>query len=327
MSTNPSTFNAIGFNRAIRRNVELKGGNMRAIARMATGDLYREKGIYPVITGGGLPSKITTRAPTTPNSEATYGNRAVTRADYHDATINMDRQDLDRMVVDPRSEKFDILMQKFRRLEDLVYMQAAIGTAKGGDAGATDVAFPTANIIDVTLGALSGKTNGGFNYEKMKASIAAMGKANVDITMKRPEFVLSWSQWEDMAGDDKFINRDYVEQNMVLGRGVRIPNYMGCGFILTEMLPYMNTAGTGFRIADSDISAVGGWTDTDTTDIRACVCTVSDTTLLEIKPEIITKSGENPSLSYRHQVYLEMGLGAVRMEEITWVVPCDQSPA
>jgi hypothetical protein len=109
--------------------------------------------------------------------------------------------------------------------------------------------------------------------------------------------------------------------------GIYVPDYMGCEFIVYEQVPYMNTAGTGFRIADTDLSADGQWQDTDTTDIRAVIATTKDSTLLEIKPDVITETGKNPQLSYRMQTYMEMGLGAVRMEEEkVIVVPCDQSP-
>lgn len=328
MSDNPSNFNATGFNRSIRRTVELKGGNMRQLAYMATGSLYHEEGVYPRITGGGLPTKITNRAPTTPNSEADFENRRVTRADYHDATINMDRQDLDRIVADPRSEKTDILLQKFRRQEDIVYQQSALGSAQGGDLGSTATAFTGGNILDVTLGAASGVTNAGFNYEKQKAAIKKFGTNLVDLSMNKPCFVMSWAQWDDMMGDDHYINRDYTDRRNIDGNGIYIPDYMGCEFIVTELVPYVNTAGTGFNIADTDVSAAGGWTDTDSTDIRAVIATTKDATLLEIKPDIMTRVGENPSLSYRQQVYMEYGVGGVRMEEEkVLVLPCDQSPA
>lgn len=325
---NPSNFNATGFNRSIRRTVELKGGNMRQIAQLATGDLYREEGVYPRITGGGLPTKITTRAPTTPNSEADFSNRRITRADYHDATINMDRQDLDRMVADPRYEKTDVLMQKFRRLEDIVYQQGALGVAQGGETGESATAFDTGNIIGVATGAASGATTAGWNYEKQKATIKQFGENLVDLSMYKPCFVMGWAQWDDMMADDKYINRDYTDHRQLDGNGIYIPDYMGCQFVVTEQVPYMNTAGTGFNIADSDISAAGQWVDTDTTDVRAVIATTKDATLLEVKPDVITEVGKNPSLSYRMQVYMEMGLGSVRMEEEKVIaVPCDQSPA
>jgi hypothetical protein len=325
-ANNPSNWNAVGYSEMITRTVQLMGGEMRRLARLATGNLYREKGIYPRISGGGIPSLITNRAPTTPNSEPDYSNRAVTRADYHDAVI-VDRQDLDRMVADPRYEKNQILLDKFRLLEDIVYQQAALGVALGGDKGATNTVFDTNNIIDVTTGAAAGFTNAGWNYEKQKATIRLFGENLVSLRKNKPCFVMAWSQWEDMMDDDKYINRDYTDKVVGEKGGIYVPDYMGCEFIVYEQVPYMDTAGTGFKIADTDLDSTGRWVDTDGTDIRAVIATTKGSTLLEIKPDVITETGKNPQLSYRMQTYMEMGLGAVRMEEEkVIVVPCDQSP-
>jgi hypothetical protein len=324
-SQNPSNFNATGFNRSIRRTVELKGGKMRSKVQLATGDLYREEGVYPRITGGGLPTKITNRFPDSPTSESDYSNRRVRRADYNDGQY-ADRADLDRMVVDPRYEKTDILLQKFRRLEDLVIQEAMLGSANGGDLGQTATAFDTNNIIDVTLGAASGVTNAGFTYEKLTEVIKTFGTNNVDIDMSRPCITIGWEQMNDILQQDKFINKDYLNK-AVVDSGWMIPNYMGCDWVVHNILPYMATTTTFNVDLDVDVDATGNWTDTDTTDIRACIATVQDSTLFEVKPDILTRVTERADKSFRWYTYIEMGLGAVRMEEEKVIaIPCDQSP-
>ena len=45
----------IGFDRAIRETVEVKGGKLRPYVQLATGDLYRKEGVYQRTSGGGLP--------------------------------------------------------------------------------------------------------------------------------------------------------------------------------------------------------------------------------------------------------------------------------
>jgi hypothetical protein len=324
---NPSNFNATGFNRSIKRTVELKGGKMRDKVQMATGDLYRESGIYPFITGGGLPTKITNRFPDSPVSESEYSNRAISRADYNDGQY-ADRADLDRMVVDPRYEKTDILLQKFRRLEDLTIQEAMLGVALGGDAGATNKIFDTNNIINVNLGADSGVTTAGFTYEKLLATIKKFGTNNVDIEQQKPCFTMGWEQWADMMAQDKFINLDYSKAQPIDGGGLMLPDYMGCDFMVTNIVPYMADATTFNIDFDLDVSAAGNWADTDTTDIRAVIASVKDSTLFEVKPDIVTKVSERADKSFRWYTYIEMGLGAVRMEEAKVIaVPSDQSPA
>jgi len=328
MSTNPSLFNAVGYNRMIRRTVQLQGGEMRRTAYLATGNLYHQTGVYPRITGGGLPNKITTRAPTTPNSEADFSNRRVSRDDYHDATI-VDRQDIDRMQADPRAAKNQILLDKFALLEDIVFQQAALGVAQGGDSGTTDELFDTGNIIDVTLGHAAGVTNAGWTYEKHKALIKQFGENLVNLKLSgRPTITIAWQQWDDMRSDDHYINSDYTGKRPVDDSAFYVPNYMGCDFIVYEQVPYMASASVFNIDSVLDLNSSGQWKDTDTTDIRACFATVKDAVLLEVKPDVITEYGKNPMLSYREQMYMEMGLGAVRMEEEKVIgIPCDQSPA
>lgn len=338
-STDISNFNATVFSDNLRQNVTAKGGKMRSVVEMVTGDLYREAGIYPFIKGSGLPQQITQRAPESPVSNERYSNRKVTRADFHDGIL-VDRQDLDRMQVDPWAAKTEILMGKFRRLEDLVIQEAALGTALGGDAGATSVSFKAGNIIDVTLGAASGLTNAGFTYEKLLATLTGFGNDSVDIGSEQVTIAITYNQLNDIMKQDKFINKDYINQSVMQNGWGMIQNYMGVNWVITNILPYMDTAGTGFSIDRStDVSTqaqvdagtyntAGIWIDSDTTDIRACIAMVKSAVMFEVKPDIVTKVAELAANSFRPYAYMEMGLGAVRAEEEkVRAIPCDQSPA
>ena len=326
MSNNISNINAIGFEKSVIRTVEQIGGFLRPITRIARGDLYREKGIYPRVTGGGRPTQITNRAPKSPVSNPSYGNRSVTRKDYNDGHI-FDRQDLDRMVADPRSEEMDIMMQKFRREEDFLITSKALGSAQGGDLGDTPVPFDTSNILDVTLGADSGLTNAGFTYEKLTELITQFIKNNVDIKRQRPCVILGPEQLQNMLEQDKFINKDYINQALV-SNGWEIPNYMGCDFKVDNNVPYMATASTFDIDMDVDIdSDTDSWADTAGLDIRACWATVPNSVLFEVKPDIMTRVSELAEHSFRPYAYAEMGFGAVRLEEEkVFAIPCDQSP-
>jgi len=329
MSNNINNINAIGFEKSIIRTVEQIGGILRPLTRMASGNLYREKGIYPRVTGGGRPTEITNRAPKSPVSNPSYGNRSVTRKDYHDGHI-FDRADLDRMIADPRSEEMDIMMQKFRREEDFLITNKALGVAKGGVAGETDVPFGDGltnnNIIPVTLGAESGFATAGFTYEKMTALLEGFLVAKVDIKRMRPTILIGPKQLNDMLQQDKFINKDYINQALV-SNGWQIPNYMGCDFIVDNNVPYMADS-TTFNIDLSTDIADDTWVDTDSTDVRACWATVKNSVLFEVKPDIMTRVSELPEHSFRPYAYAEMGFGAVRLEEEkVFAIPCDQSPA
>ena len=321
-----------GFDRSVRRTVEVQGGKLRSKVRTATGDLYRSEGVYQRISGGGLPSKKLTRFGDSPVSEADYSRRRVTRSEFEDGQF-MDWADVVKMGTDIKPEKLNIMLNKFKRQEDIIITQALLGEAKGGDNGETDTDFAVANIIDVTLGAASGYTNAGFTYEKLLATLETFGSNNVDIEMYRPTFVISYKQWKDMMQQDEFINLDYTAAKPIDGGGMMISNYMGCDFVVTNIVPYCAdstpTVIADFNIDDTDIdSTTGSFKDTDDSDVRLCYAFVQDAALLEVNPDIVTKIDERADKGFDWYAYLKMSLGAVRMEEEKVIaIPCDQSPA
>lgn len=325
-----------GFDRSIRETVEVKGGKLRPYVQLATGDLYRDEGVYQRTTGGGLPQKVTNRFGDSPVSELDYSRRRVTRNPYDDGQF-MDWADVVRMGTDPRSNKLTAMRNKFLRQEDIILDQAMLGTAQGGDNGETSVAFGNGltdtNIVDVTLGAAAGFTNAGFNYDKFIDTLERFGSNNVDLEMYAPVFKISYQQWEDMMQDDKFINFDYTGARPIdTMTPTMIRDYMGCKFVVSNIVPYAAdstpTVATDFNIADTDISTAGAWSDTDSSDIRICYAFVQDAALLEINPDITSKITERGDKKFNWYAYCKMDLGAVRMEEEKVVaIPCDQSPA
>ena len=321
-----------GFDRAVRRTAEVMGGKLRSKVRQATGDLYRSEGVYQRISGGGLPTKKLARFSDSPVSEADYSRRRVTRTEFEDGQF-MDWADVVKMGTDVKAEKLNIMLNKFKRQEDIIITQALLGTAKGGDNGETNTAFDVNNIIPVTLGAASGYTNAGFTYEKLLATLELFGKNNIDIESNRPCFVISYSQWKDMMSQDEFINLDYSAARPIDGGGMMISNYMGCDFVVTNIVPFCAdstpTVVADFNIADSDISATtGNFQDTDSSDVRLCYAFVQDAALFEVNPDITTKISERADKGFDWYAYLKMSLGAVRMEEEKVIaIPCDQSPA
>ena len=318
-----------GFDQQVRSRVETRGGKLRQFAEMATGDLFRSDGVYQLTKGGGLPQKVTNRFGDSPVSEIDYTRRRVRRSSFDDGQF-MDWADVAKMAVDVKNKKLKAMMDKFKRQEDVILDQALLGTALGGDNGETSTEFDTDNIIDVTLGHATGVANAGFNYEKFVAAIALFGANNVDLEMGTPVFKISWTQWLDMVQDNNFINKDFTDAAPIdNAKPGEIKNYMGCTFVISNMVPYMNTAGTGFSIADTDYNADGVWQDTDDTDIRAITAFMAnEAVMLEINPDIqtdIMKRGDKKGNWY---AYMKAQLGAVRMqEECVIAIPCDQSPA
>ena len=320
-----------GFDRAIRRTVEVAGGKLRSKVRAATGDLYREDGVYQRITGSGLPQKKTTRFGDSPVSEDDYSRRRVSRSEFDDGKF-MDWADVIKMGTDPKAEKLISMANKFKRQEDIIITQALLGSAQGGDNGETATSFEDDNIIDIELGASSG--NAGWTYEKQLAVLESMGKNNVDLEMYRPTIVISHSQLKEMRQQDEYINLDYSNMRALDGSAMLIPNLLGCDFLVSNIVPFSDTATKAdidydaFNIADTDISTAGAFADTDSTDVRICFAFVPDAALFEINPDMTVKIDERADKGFNWYAYAKMSMGAVRMEEEkVYAIPCDQSPA
>ena len=320
-----------GFDRAIRRTVEVAGGKLRSKVRAATGDLFREDGVYQRITGGGLPQKKTTRFGDSPVSEDDYSRRRVSRSEFEDGKF-MDWADVIKMGTDPKAEKLISMANKFKRQEDIVITQALLGVAAGGDNGETDTNFTDANIIDATLGASSG--NAGWTYEKQLAVLESMGNNNVDLDMYRPTIVISHTQLKEMRQQDEYINLDYSSTRALDGSAMYIPNILGCDFLITTSVPYCSTktaasiTNSTFNIADTDINNAGAFADTDDTDMRICYAFVQDAALFEVNPDMTTKISERADKGFDWYAFAKMSMGAVRMEEEkVYAIPCDQSPS
>ena len=328
MSQNVSNLQVKSFGQNFYTNVELAGGKLRPnITLVGTqfGTMpYRESGIYPVFAGGGRPTERKTRFGDSPVTEADYANRKVTRKFFDDGFF-IDWQDVQQIAVDLKAPKMQNSLNKFKREEDILIMQAALGAAAGGLLGETSVPFTTTNVIPVTTGKATG--NAGMNYVKFIALKSELAKANVDIEYgPKPVIVMSPQQYYlELMQDEKFINSDY-KPLAVAQAGSSVVSFLDCTIVVMNNVPYMTTAGTGANVAAADFTATGASVDTDTTDIRACFAFMPDSIMLEIAPEVeaaiapvITK-GNNP------YAYVKMGMGAVRMEEAkVWLVPCDQS--
>jgi hypothetical protein len=319
---------AIGFDRAVREQVEVKGGKLRPYVQLASGDLFRKEGVYQLTASSGIPTAKTAAFTDSPDSsELTYTRRRTSRNAYEDGQW-MDWAEASKMVFDPRSTKITAMKNKFLRLEDLILDAAMLGVAKGGANGETNTYFggnttaatDTANIIGVTVQGGSGSAATGFNYEKFLATLSQFGNNSVDIETLQPVIKVSWNQWKDMMKDDNFINFDFTAARPIDGSVGVVKDYMGCKFCISNILPYFNTAtpaqSDDFNIdLSTDVVASGAWGDTDSSATRAAYAFVQDATLLEINPEITTKVTERADKGFDWYAYMKMELGAVRMED------------
>ena len=315
-----------GFDRAIRETVEVQGGKLRPYVTLATGDLFRKEGIYQRTTGGGIPSKVTNRFGDSPVSDIDYSRRRTTRTSYQDGQF-MDWADVTKMGVDPRNVKLNVMKNKFLRQEDLIIDAAMLGGASGATTSDTfaDVAFGNGLTNNGIIDDDTGATNAGFNYTKFVTRLERFGSQNVDVESQQVCFKVSWTQWKDIINDTNFVDfekRGTLGSNSLDRNAGVIYDYMGCHFIVSNIVPYANTADpTAANEIQVDLDAdvdtsTGAWQNTaNSGNTRMCYAFVKDAVLLEINPDITTKIDERADKSFNWYAYMKMELGAVRVEE------------
>tara|TARA_X000000950_G_scaffold243107_1_gene297937 strand:- start:238 stop:1257 length:1020 start_codon:yes stop_codon:yes gene_type:complete len=319
----------IGFDRAIRETVEVKGGKLRPYVQLATGDLYRKEGVYQRTSGGGLPQKVTNRFGDSPVSELDYSRRRTSRIAYQDGQF-MDWADLSKMGTDPRNAKLTAMKNKFLRQEDITLDQALLGSANDTDIETSSSTVTLSNNVSSIYDGATAVTKD-FTYEGFLSVLSQFGNNNVDIENTAPVFKISWNQWKAMMDDDNFINFDYTAQRPIDG-SVGIYDYMGAKFCISNIVPYFGAAtcsvGNGttvgdLKIADSDLDVANGtWKAVEVSDekYRACYAFAPTAALFEINPDMTTKVSERADKGFNYYAYMKAEFGAVRMEEEKVVV-------
>lgn len=214
----------------------------------------------------------------TPQMDTPHMRRWVTSAPYNWADL-VDKPDRLRMLYDPTSPYVQNAVMAFNRAKDKIIINAAFAPAWTGEHGDIQKTFPASNIIP------HGDT--GLTIEKLIQARGMLWRNEVDESEPLFAAVTSF-QLEDMLNNTKVQSADY-NTIKALVRG-EINSFMGFTFIRTEQL-------------EKDGAA------------RKCIVWSKPGLLLAKAEDITTKVSERGDKNYSTQVYAEMDLGAVRMED------------
>lgn len=214
----------------------------------------------------------------TPQMDTPHMRRWVTSAPYNWADL-VDKPDRLRMLYDPTSPYVQNAVMAFNRAKDKIIINAAFAPAWTGEHGDIQKTFPASNIIP------HGDT--GLTIEKLIQARGMLWRNEVDESEPLFAAVTSF-QLEDMLNNTKVQSADY-NTIKALVRG-EINSFMGFTFIRTEQL-------------EKDDAA------------RKCIVWSKPGLLLAKAEDITTKVSERGDKNYSTQVYAEMDLGAVRMED------------
>ena len=250
-------------------------------------------------------------------TEPTYARRRVTKTAANVA-IPLDDLDLVETLVDPKSELSQSGIYAAGRAQDKILWNAIYGTAQTGVAGATATAFDTGQIVDVQVGGSSSDV--GLNLEKILGGVEIIMGNSVDLEdpMNELTMVISPGQWNDYLQVAKLTSSDYANKALENGR-MMIPGVPNSQVIVSNMVPYVNTAETGANVELSGGSVAwstgGGAVDVDSTSHRAVTMFCKSGVGFGTWKETQVKAQERPDLNNIWQLWMELMVGATRLEE------------
>ncbi len=225
----------------------------------------------------------------TPNNDPALDRRMGTLVDFHDARL-LDRGDEIRTISDPRSAYTIAAASSLGRKMDDVILQAALGTAYYGETGSSSVTH--SNVVATTTGYL------------YLSHLTAIKKAfdDADIEEEDRVMVITPTALSNMLQVSSFTSSDYAAvKALVKGE---IDTFMGFTWRQSTRIAQLTTTNTPYS---ASISAIAFQ--------KFGIC-------MAMGAQPLVRTDERTDLSYSWQIYYELNIGAVRLEEKR-VVSCN----
>jgi hypothetical protein len=216
----------------------------------------------------------------TPNNDPALARRMGTMLDYHDARL-LDRGDELKTISDPRSAYTIAAAAALGRQIDDAIIAAALSTAYGGETGTTS--YTQGNVILATAASVT------------LARIAAIKKAfdDKDVEVEDRYFVCNNSFLASLLNLSTATSSDYASiKALVMGE---LDTWMGFKWI------------TSTRLSSYSASTIG------LAYQKYGLC-------LAMADAPLVRTDERNDLSYSWQIYYELNMGVVRLEENKVVV-------
>jgi hypothetical protein len=235
--------------------------------------------LYNQIGTVELEDKIS-RHQKTPSMDVPHLRRALFCRKRH-AGVLVDEEDLTDIMTDPTSDYGAALSKGSGRKQDSVILTAMFGDAKTGEEGDVTVSLPPSQKI-VESGVV------GIDQVKIMSAKKILDGNEVDELIPRYA-ALSSEQFDELLAIPQVINSDFNTINALV-KG-EINTWVGFEWCRSERLPYS----TGV--------------------IRQCPFWAKDGVLLGVKGDTRVRVGERQDLSYDGQVYVDINIGATRLQE------------
>lgn len=217
----------------------------------------------------------------TPITDTPYSRRRLDMTTFRLADL-IENDDRVKLLIDPTNPTAQTFANALGRAIDMKLLKMAVGTAKTGHDGSTEVEFPASQIVDSAAAAV-------FNVDKLIEVKTLMDKA--DVPEEDRYMAVSAADLKNLLKDQKATSVDYAAvRALVQGQ---IDTFMGFKFV---------------RISDKVWNAAGIAANT-------AVAFHREGLKLGIGQDIITHIDPRPDRNYATQVYSEINFGACRMDE------------
>jgi len=222
----------------------------------------------------------------TPNNDPNLARRMGTMVDYHDNRM-LDRGDELRMISDPRSAYTIAAASALGRQIDTVIANQLLATAKSGETGSTNVTLGTTSIsAHVNPTGTATGTAATLTFARVRNAKRVLDLE--DVEMEDRFFVVSPHGMDQLLNTTQATSSDYAAVKALV-RG-EIDTWMGFKWITSNQLSSSGTVSSCFAMN------------------RYAIC-------LALGAEPLVRTDERTDLSYSWQVYYELNIGAVRLEE------------
>jgi hypothetical protein len=261
------------------------------------------------------------RASPTPQISTPHSRRRVSMSTYNWGDT-VDNDDKLKVLINPESDYTINAANAFGRLKDDIIVAGAFGTAQAGSDGQTSVPFPVAQILgdapinnDSSL--QTGTTDTGhWSIQRLRRIKLMFDLADVDPDEERYAVISPYGLTQ-MLSQPQITSADYNSVKALVEGAV--DSMMGFKFIMSNRLPLVG--GVTFGISYPANAPVGVNTG-DRLSLFFCMSGVG----LAVQEEVITKMAERADLSFTTQIYMEMVMGATRIEEVKVVQAATVEP-
>jgi len=218
----------------------------------------------------------------TPNNDPNLYRRMATMIDYHDNRM-LDRGDELRTLSDPRSAYTIAAARSLGRQIDLRIIAGLEGTANTGETGSGSITLGTDAISNISHIAGTPAT---LTFARVNQAKQILDRE--DVEMEDRFFVVNPIAIEDLLATTEATSSDYNAVKALV-RG-EIDTWMGFKWIMSNQLTASGTQTTCLAFQRYGICAALG-------------------------SQPLVRTDERKDLSYSWQVYYEINIGTVRLEE------------